>query len=514
MARRLLFLFLVFFSLSDLSFCSDLRRLSYTLEPVFSENTMTLQVEMVFRGNSSGQTRIFLPDNWAGQEKLYESIMTVTSPLPDTELCETDKSHIRMVRHEPDAPLKIQYTVKQHWSGPMEGQRFQKYWPIINKRYFHFVGLVFFIFPDRLRTGNVDFEIDWKNFPAEWAICNSFGCGQSHQEITSTMEMFRRAVYAGGDYRIHEILIQDQIVYVTLRGEDWNFSDQEFFNFVGRIVSAERNFWSDHKFPFFLILLTPFGKGHRNSGGTGLHQSFDVFFYADTDLNLGFKRLFAHELFHSWNTAKLGRRESPEQLLYWFSEGFTDFYARLLLLRARLITLEEYVSDFNLKLKNYHLSPVREAPNQKILEGYWSDEDIGLLPYQRGDVIAHRWNALIKTQTEYRQSLDDVMLALFRRAQTGRQVITHALLMEELNPLIGKAVEEEFQKYIDSGQLIELSGLELGPCFELVRVEAIDAHTKKKPVLIPQYRLKPGFSYDQEEACLHWLRNLRICVDF
>ncbi|MCJ7617326.1 MAG: hypothetical protein MUO43_12405 [Desulfobacterales bacterium] len=66
------------------------------------------------------------------------------------------------------------------------------------------------------------------------------------------------------------------------------------------------------------------------------------------------KYLFAHELFHTWNTGKLGVRQNPEQLIYWFSEGFTGYYARLLLLRAGLITIEEYVSDYNDKLIRYY----------------------------------------------------------------------------------------------------------------------------------------------------------------
>jgi predicted metalloprotease with PDZ domain len=456
---------------------------------------MLLQVEVAFQGNSSGKTRIFLPNNWAGQEKLYESIVSIISLTPETGLEETEKSHVRLLIHAPDEWVRIKYAVKQQWSGPLDGRRFQKYWPNINKKYFHFIGLVFFVYPDRFRSGQINFEIRWKNFPSGWSIGNSFGCNQLYQKFTSTLENFRRSVYVGGDYRIRRILIENQPVFVALRGEEWGFTDSIYYKFVNKLVATERNFWEDHEFPYFLITLTPFGRGHRNSGGTGLYQSFDVFFYSDAKLNFSLKFLFAHELFHAWNTRGLGRRLSPEPLIYWFSEGFTDYYARLLLLRAGLITLEEYVSDYNAKLIRYCQSPVKEAPNQKILESYWTDEDIGRLPYQRGDVIAHRWNSLIKKRTEERYSLDAVMMDLFKRAQKGKQVLSHELLFEVLKALIGKEVEEDLKRYIEAGRLIELSGEELGPCFEL---------NYTTPEKIPQYSLRKGVTYNAAEKCLSW----------
>jgi len=478
-------------------------RLEYTVRPSLSDSEAGLIIEMGFRGGSEGQTKIFLPDQWAGQEDLHKSVTSLTSLTEDTTLEETDQPHILLLHHNPGERVRVRYTVKQQWSGKLSGQRFQKYWPIIDSHYFHFIGFVLFAYPENFRSGEVDISLKWIDFPRNWTIGNSFGCSQSRQRFKAQLEDFRRAVYLGGDYRIKKIEISGQPVYTAIRGGDWDFSDAVFVEFINSLVSAERKFWNDHQFPYFFIALNPFGKGHKNRGGTGLYQSFDVFLPSDAGLDFGLKFLFAHELFHTWNTGKLGRRSQPEQLLYWFTEGFTDYYARLLLLRADLITLDQYVSDFNDKLKNYYTSPVRDASNQMIYEGYWTDEHLGRLPYQRGDIIAHRWNSRIRTKTEGRRSLDDVMRALFDRAQKEPLILNHEVLVEEMARLMGKEIETELRASIESGGLIEMAGGELGSCYEMnhhLRIGEGEEGVFFSPQFVKTVRKESMNS----EQCLDW----------
>ncbi|WP_231569658.1 hypothetical protein [Rickettsia amblyommatis] len=50
-------------------------------------------------------------------------------------------------------------------------------------------------------------------------------------------------------------------------------------------------------------------------------------------------------------------RNNLERLNYWWSGGFTDYYSRVLALRSSVITLEEFVEEFNkfLRIIIYHL---------------------------------------------------------------------------------------------------------------------------------------------------------------
>jgi hypothetical protein len=56
--------------------------------------------------------------------------------------------------------------------------------------------------------------------------------------------------------------------------------------------------------------------------------------------------LFAHEAFHTWNPVQLGA-VTPKDPIYWFTEGFTDYYARMLLLRASLMNKQQYADAYS-----------------------------------------------------------------------------------------------------------------------------------------------------------------------
>ncbi|WP_410956073.1 hypothetical protein [Rickettsia koreansis] len=89
-------------------------------------------------------------------------------------------------------------------------------------------------------------------------------------------------------------------------------------------------------------------------------------------------------------------RNNLERLNYWWSEGFTDYYSRVLALRSSVITLEEFVEEFNKFFENYYLSPVINEPNNLIETDYWQDYAVQRLPYYHGFVLALYLDNFIK----------------------------------------------------------------------------------------------------------------------
>ena len=57
-------------------------------------------------------------------------------------------------------------------------------------------------------------------------------------------------------------------------------------------------------------------------------------------------KLFAHEHFHSWTGGKI-RNNEQEELNYWWTEGFTEYYSRVLALRSGGLSIEEFINDCN-----------------------------------------------------------------------------------------------------------------------------------------------------------------------
>ena len=68
--------------------------------------------------------------------------------------------------------------------------------------YFYFLAEIGWPVPDGVSDKPVRCKIRWDGFPAGWRLVNSFGIDRRTQEFTTTLGELRKAVFAGGDFRI------------------------------------------------------------------------------------------------------------------------------------------------------------------------------------------------------------------------------------------------------------------------------------------------------------------------
>jgi predicted metalloprotease with PDZ domain len=344
--------------------------------------------------------------------------------------------------------------------------------PLVQKDYFHWVGHGAWVKPAWGSSARIAVTLEWKNLPKDWSVSNSFGSNRRRQKFVDFLGAFEHAVYTGGDFRILERRVASKPVLVALRGS-WKFSDEDFVELVEKIVAVEREFWRDYDYPYYLITLIPL-EGPPNAlsiGGTGLTNSFATFVTTNAELN-DLRFLLAHELFHNWNSPKLGRLPDPEQLSYWISEGFTDYYTYTLLLRAGLFTPGEYAGRYNEMLRAYYLSPARDASNERVLAEFWTDPDVGQLPYWRGALLAMKWDTMIRRATGGRHSLDDVMRDLFEEAKEDRsRPLTAEVLDRHVRRYAGQGILADVARHVTGGEPIPPDPDGLGGGFALREVE-------------------------------------------
>jgi predicted metalloprotease with PDZ domain len=98
-------------------------------------------------------------------------------------------------------------------------------------------------------------------------------------------------------------------------------------------VQIERAFFEDAGVPRFVVIVFPLGTGEHEYGGTAYTRSFDLALASGTKLEPDVLARIAHEYFHTWNGGLIAP-EAFEDLTYWFTEGFTSFYAARLRYRA------------------------------------------------------------------------------------------------------------------------------------------------------------------------------------
>lgn len=447
------------------------RELRYALEPVLSENRLRFRVDLQFRGDATGMTTLLLPNRWGGQQRLYQAVQNLQVVSTNSKLSDSAEPHVKVITHLPNQTLHVQYELLQDFGGTPKGTVRDYYRPLLQKDYFHWIGRSAWVRPAWDENKVVRVSLRWKNLPRAWTLANSFGANQKNQHFSATVEDFISAVFVGGDFRVHYIPVGGKPIYTAIRGS-WQFSDAAFSEMVQSIIKVEREFWRDHSAPYYLVTLLSLEASSTsvNTGGTGATNAFANFATPNTGLDR-FKQLLAHEYFHNWNSVRLGRLQEPDKLLYWFSEGFTDYYAYLMLLRARLISLDEYIERYNSWIREYYLSPARTMNNQRVLQDFWNDDDVHDLPYRRGVLLATNWNALIRSNTSGRESLDDVMRDMLRAAQEGKRELTKELINQQIRRRAGQDLLPDIRRYIEEGALIAPDKNVFGSHVELEVVE-------------------------------------------
>jgi predicted metalloprotease with PDZ domain len=467
--------------------------ISYSIEPFYDLNTFRLIVVLEFKGDKSGETKIILPNNID-----INSIKYLKALSPNTFIIDTDRAEDKIVKHTPGSSVRIYYQVEEIRNGDLELGNQQM--AIINRQYFHFLGESFFIIPGWDDNIELNLKIAWNHLPSNWNIANSFAMNEQYQEIKIALWKFKRAVFLGGDFKIRTRYIGSDPVYIATRGM-WKFSEEQLSDLTRDILIEERNFWNDHSFPFFLLAVLPISGNDEQSGIVRLN-SYSLFLSADRTIDIRLKRLLAHDIFHTWIGEKIQFAE-PEQLVLWFKEGFTEYYTELLLLRAKLISLEEYVDHYNVILESYFTSPMREEKNERLIDGFGVDRDLTRLPYQRGQIFAHNLNYVILKNSSWKKSLDHLMRDLMSRCQNESLVISNGSLSALIRFYAGDPILSEIMRTLNSGAALKTIPEALGPCFKM------EIDSRKKLIIfgeqydIPSYKLKKE-NQQIDKSCISW----------
>jgi predicted metalloprotease with PDZ domain len=305
-------------------------------------------------------------------------------------------------------------------------------------------------------------------------VASSFGVAPAGFRVRASLDDFRQAVFLAGDLWIDSRTVHGRPISIAIAGHEFAFDEREFATLAAKIVEAERAYFDDWDVPHYLISLIPVGKkeaGRTSLGGTGLTHSFATFMLPGMELKAGSRdallvqHLLAHEMFHEWN-GRIVRRVQPEQLVYWFSEGFTEFFARRILYRAGRLSVDQYAQDADDSLARYMLSTVRNAPDQRIVDEFWKDRAVADLPYRRGDVVAMMLDHAIREHSHGAQSLDDLMREIVARGRTGTRV-DNALLFADIERWTDADFAARVRRIVVDGETAELDAGTFEPCLAL-----------------------------------------------
>ncbi len=438
--------------------------IEYSLKPVFDGDALSaLDVTITFKASSEGKTELDLPDHWGGGKKLYSYLSDVTVDGADSVT--TPAPQTRIIISKPSARLTVHYQLKATLKAGEEAPiQTNMTYPLIGPSRFYILGPTIFASIDGREDSPVRFK--WQDVKG-W----TFASDLEHLPQNATLEDIRQSVLFGGkDVHVTQIHTPHTDLRIASAGK-FDFDQAGFDDRVTRVIAAEQAFWNDGQ-DHFLVTLAPVTRlfGAQSVRGTGLGDAFAMITTPDIPEEK-LTTTLAHEYFHSWNIQKLGGPEVGEASGYWFSEGFTDYYARKLALRAGIIDLKDFVGVWNEALNNNAISPAKTVPNSTIAADFWNNPDVSQRAYDRGATFAAYLNAKWRDKGV---TIDQFMLAL-RDAVKAHPEMAKQPIMTRLQTVadnLGVPLADDLALYITKGEPLDLPEKAFGGCLRVVTEQA------------------------------------------
>lgn len=377
-----------------------------------------LDLEVRFRGDADGETRLNLPDHWASSKDNWRHLSDIR--IQGATAAE-DGPAVRVLRHRPNAQITVTYRVQTAYPADPAGVDGNPYkGPILRPEWISVMGEFAFATPEGRGAQPATFR--WGRLPKGWRMASDLeharlGRPMTVDDVTTSITM------GGARISVLERPVPGGILRFAAR-EGAAFPLEPFADDIAKIIAAHRTFWNDVSEPYLVAFVPLTAKpSGSSSGGTGRGDAFVLYATPNTPVDR-MRWNIAHEHVHTWIPGRVGEAMTPNEATgYWLSEGFTEFYTSRLVLRTGLVTPEQAVRHMAEQVQAYEANPLKTAPNARVVSDFWKDRNAQQLPYQRGMLLALKWDAAIREATGGKADLDDVVLRMrdrYRQAPPGK----------------------------------------------------------------------------------------------
>ena len=390
---------------------------------------------------------------WAGVETFGENVSEIVATTAEGAALPVARRGAGrwMVESGARRPFRLTYTVrhqKPSFMGAEEGGQFQ---PTLFDRWALLWGQAYLVRPEADSVAALPVRVRVDAGPYRTAH-PSWGA----DTLLADMDALRNSVLTAGDFRRLEREV-DGVPITYLAQDEWGFTDAAFADAVQRVLQAQVRSMGSYPARRLTVVLVP---GLPNSaGGTAVKDAFVVYPPPQVDVSRDpwALALIAHEHFHLWNGEVAHAADSvPEGELKWFSEGFTDYYADLTLLRAGVLDEAALIGRINDRVRDYLANPHALTATSAILgERYWESQDYNKLPYIKGALVALLMDLRIRHQSRGARTLDNFTRAVFAR----RGAYRNADLQRILEETTGRPWADFFAAYVHGADKLPILAL-------------------------------------------------------
>ncbi len=456
---------------AQLPLLPGLANLAITLRPELAGGARRIAVEIAFDARNRTRTPLGVPRAWAGAGDLGRGIRNLRAVSTDARIV-TAAGETAIV-HAARGTVRLRYELAEYGDAAIDRLRF--YQPILRPDYAFFFGHGALVLPVFDAGQGIALRLAINDLPAGWRAASSFGVQtEAARDVVweardLPASQLRNGVFALGDFRLQRAEIERQAVWFAMRGT-FGFSDRTFVERTAALIRAHRDFFADHAAPFMLLTLLPNDQPQGSVGGTAVYRAFAMHAAADfTVPGDAYDFVVAHEHLHTWMPGRFGAMNSApgredEASRYWFSEGFTNWLTHRLLLQTGQWTLDDYGRALNRVIEKYEMSPARRRDNAAVQAAFFSDQTVGELAYQRGELLALTWDAALRARGS---SLAQVLrpLLLPPGPSHERPPLATERVLDALQARLGEAPRRDVARVVEQAGAIDYREDLLGPCF-------------------------------------------------
>jgi predicted metalloprotease with PDZ domain len=250
---------------------------------------------------------------------------------------------------------------------------------------------------------------------------------------------------------------------------------QQVWDDIKRMIPAEAAVFQETPWPHYTVMMI---FDSSSGGGAALeHTNSHVGIY-----NPGFignpilASITAHEIFHAWNVKRLRpvdmvpyRYDQPEPTVWlWVSEGITDYYADLTLVRGGISGVDQFLSVTAGKIAEVGDNPPTALEDASLSTWIHPTDGSQYIYYQKGSLAGFLLDIVIRDASDNRRSLDDVLRELYRSTYKAGRGFTGAQWWQAVSRAAGGRSFADFAaRYVDGrepypwDQVLPLAGLRM-----------------------------------------------------
>jgi predicted metalloprotease with PDZ domain len=242
---------------------------------------------------------------------------------------------------------------------------------------------------------------------------------------------------------------------------------------IARMIPAESAVFQEAPWDNYTTMMV-FDKNF--GGGSALeHQASHLGIYTPQLIGSPIlSSITAHEMFHSWNVKRMRPAEmvpyrydvaEPTPWL-WVSEGITDYYADLTMVRGGIVDSAAFLETTAGKIANVDQSVPVALEDASLSTWIHPTDGTGYLYYPKGSLAGLMLDIIIRDGSDNKQSLDDVMRSVYRSTyKSGKGFGAADWWGAVVKASGGKSFQEFYTKYVDGREpypwatLLPLAGL-------------------------------------------------------